>query len=212
MVLLSKTMEGEFDSGLIAGLERAGREAASTRQIFGAAVAPNVQIDLNDATQIGDLEDAGLIEHMAAARAQLAAQERAGATLPPAESLIQADIEGRRALSSLSALLREQRMALSCVRDTVMLQSSNAEKIASGVKPHGFPAPDGGRNPAQLTFLSARISASGADLERICAAIEAAECELTRARRSIEAATVGLCQRSTHYEQAWIALGATVRD
>ena len=197
--------------GLITGLERAGREAGGARQIFGAAVAP-VQVDLNDATQIGDLEDAGLVEHMATARAQLAAQERAGAALTPANTLLQADIEGRRALSSLSALLREQRMALSCVRDTVMLQSSNAEKIAAGTKPHGFPAPDGGRNAAQLTFLSARISASGADLERICAAIEIAECDLTRARRSIEAATVGLSQRSAHYEQAWTELGATVRD
>lgn len=201
------------EPSLLAGLNRAAGIAG--RQIFGAPGGGQAQVDLNDAAQIGDLEDPGLVGHMDAARARLAEQEAAAAALPAAAAAAAADVEGRRALSTVMTALRDQRAALAAARDAVFLQASNAEKLAAGIQPHGFPSPRAGlreavRDPAALVYLSARLTAAGGELEQLGAALERAEAELTRARRDVEAASVARAARCAHFEEAWAALGELV--
>jgi hypothetical protein len=206
------------EPSLLTDLNRAAGIAG--RQVFGSVQGRGpqnqTQIDLNDAAQIGDLEDPGLVGHMDAARARLAEQTAAAAALPAAAAALAADVEGRRALSALMTALRDQRAALAATRDAVFLQASNAEKLAAGIQPHGFPAARPGvretvRDPAALVFLSARLNTAGAELEQLGGALERAEAELTRARRDMEAASVARAARCAHFEEAWAALGDLVR-
>jgi hypothetical protein len=184
------------------------------------------QVDLNDPTQLGDLEDAGLMSHMDEARAQLADQERASALLVESDLLSEMEIDGRSALSDLMTLLREQRAALANARDSIFLHASNAAKIAAGVTPHGYPQVDSLKPAAppkpaaasgirtdtgSLVMLSSRINEAGNEIERVCSALEAAESTLTRARRSVEGVMTGRGQRCTHYENAWHELSKTLQ-
>jgi len=195
-----ETLEG---GDLLGSLNSAA--AGRGHRMFAGALADRsgVQIDLNDEAHLGDLEDSGLMSHMEEARQQLASQETAAAGLPAAAELDAAELEGRRGLSSLTLLLREQRAALAQAREMTMLIAGHSEKLASGVVPHGFPRA-GSRD--QLMHLSSRISATGTDVERICAQLEAAESELTRVRRHLETAASGRTKRASHFEAAWSGL------
>lgn len=170
------------------------------------------QVDLNDSAQLGDLEDAGLIGHMEQARNQLAAQIVAAEKLALEEKINATETSGRRSLSTLMNDIREQRLALACVRDGAFLHASNAEKLAAGIQPHGYPTNTQRSNPSQLVYLSAQLMTTGNELERICNNLESAECELIRARRDLETAAFERTQRCAHFEKAWTELQTTIKQ
>jgi hypothetical protein len=199
--------------GLISELNSA---AGTGRGLFSQAAsnvqASNVQVDLNDPAQLGDLEDAGLMSHMEEARAQLAAQELAAAQLPEEASLLASSAEGRTGLSTVMNVLREQRAALVSARDEVYLQASNSEKLAAGLTPHGFPptGKDTFASRQSLIYLCSRINSACAQLAQICTSLESAESELTRARRAVDITLAGHAQRSQYFKESWSDLGKTL--
>lgn len=213
------------EEGLLSALSQAaiGSGRGLINPLSGSTAG---QVDLNDPTQLGDLEDAGLMSHMDEARAQLADQERASTLLVENAQLSEMEVDGRSALSDLMTLLREQRAMLANARDNIFLHSSNAAKIAAGITPHGYPPVDSSKLAASskaavpsgiradtgsLVMLSSRINEVGNEIERVCSALEAAESILTRARRSVEGVMTGRSQRCTHYESAWHELSKTLQ-
>jgi hypothetical protein len=165
------------------------------------------QVDLNDAKQLADLEDPGLVAHMDRARKQLANHERNQAALPSEESLRRGDTDARRALSSLMTSLKTQQMALQVACDDVLLQATNAQKLADGGQPHGYPAADD-LSPQEhaaksFEYLGKKVSAAGNDLAQIVTALEGFERELTLARRAYENAVDGLARRGQYFEEAY---------
>jgi len=213
------------EEGLLNALSQAA--IASGRGLINPLSGSSAgQIDLNDPTQLGDLEDAGLMSHMDEARAQLADQERASLLLVESDQLSEMEVDGRSVLSDLMTLLREQRAALANARDNIFLHASNAAKIAAGITPHGYPQVDPSKSAAPpkpvspsgvradtgaLVMLSSRTNEAGNEIERVCGALEAAENMLTRARRSVEGVMTGRSQRCTHYESAWHELSKTLQ-
>ena len=207
------------EEGLLSALSQAA--ISSGRGLINPlSGSPAGQVDLNDPSQLGDLEDAGLMSHMDEARAQLADQERASTLLVESSQLSEMEVEGRSSLSDLMTLLREQRAALANARDTIFLHSSNVAKMAAGITPHGYPPVDSSKtaaasgiraNTGSLVMLSSRINDAGNEIERVCGALEAAESALTRARRSVEGVMTGRSQRCAHYESAWHELSKTLQ-
>lgn len=165
------------------------------------------QVDLNDAKQLADLEDPGLQAHMDRARKQLAGHERNQAALPSEEALRRGDTDARRALSSLMTSLKAQQMALQVACDDVLLQATNAQKLADGGQPHGYPTADGLAPQDHATkcfeYLGKKVSAAGNDLAQIVTALEGFERELTLARRAYENAVDGLARRGQYFEEAY---------
>lgn len=202
------------DEGLLGALNAA---AAGARhgQINPLANKGTAQVDLNDPAQLADLEDAGLMGHMEEARAQLAAQELAAAELPPAAQLLTQETEGRCALSEMVTVIWDQRAALAAARDAIFLHASNAERLAAGATPHGYPTETKvGAEKSEtrkLVYLSSRINLVGSELERICETLGRAEGALTRARRSVEGVMVGRAARAAHYEGAWKELSTIIQ-
>ena len=204
------------EEGLLGALSQAA-SATGRGLINPLGTGQLTQVDLNDPTQLGDLEDAGLMSHMDEARAQLAEQERMSALLVNNSMLAEMETEGRSSLSNLMLMLREQRTALAATRDSIFLHASNAAKLAAGITPHGYPAksandPAGIRSDTgSLVLLSSRINTVGSEIEQICEVLAAAECTLTRARRSVETVMTGRNQRYVHYETAWQELSKTLQ-
>jgi hypothetical protein len=165
------------------------------------------QVDLNDAKQLADLEDAGLQAHMDQARKQLANHERNQASLPSTASLRRHDEEARRALSSLMTNLKAEQMVLQVACDDVLLQATNAQKLSEGGRPHGYPATDGlasqDRAAKNYEYLGKKLTAAGNDLTQLALALEGFERELTLARRLYEGAVDGLARRGQHFENAY---------
>lgn len=165
------------------------------------------QINLNDPKQLADLEDPGLQAHMDMARKKMADYERNQATLPSKEAMQRSNIEANRALSSLMTSLKAQQMAMQIVSDNVMLQSMNAQKLAEGGQPHGYPAESS--SPPQVLaaksfeLLGKKLQATGNDLSQIVTALEGIERDLTLARRASESAFDGLMRRGKYFEDAY---------
>ena len=159
------------------------------------------QVDLNDAKQLTDLEDAGLQAHMDQARKQLANHERNQASLPSTESLRRHDEDARRALSSLMTNLKAQQMALQVACDDVLLQATNAQKLAEGGRPHGYPTTDGAAKSYE--YLGKKLTAAGNALTQLALELEVFERELTLARRLYEGTVNGLARRGQHFENAY---------
>ena len=200
------------DEGLIGALSQAANSTGRglINPLSNAGLDP-VQVDLNDPAQLADLEDAGLMDHMDAARAQLVAQELASKELVDNEILSKQEIEGRCALSDVMNLIREQRQLLASVRDAVYLNSSNAEKLSKGIAPHGYPSVNARSGAGPLELLSTRINDMGTAVEQIYDTLTSAESVLMRARRSVESVMVGRNQRCIHYESAWKELSQTLK-
>lgn len=159
------------------------------------------QVDLNDAKHLADLEDPGLQAHMDRARKHLADHERAAAALPDAAALHSADVEARRALSSLMTGLKAQQMALQVACDNVLLAAANARRLAAGDWPHGYPG--GGLSDKNITHLGNAVASAGDDLLSIVTAFGAFENGLTLARRAYEDAITGQARRSDCFEAAY---------
>lgn len=159
------------------------------------------QVDLNDAKQLADLEDPGLQAHMVRARRQLADHESAQASLPSNDALLAGDTEARRALSSLMTSIKSQQMALQVVASDVLLQATNAQKLAEGGRPHGFPT--AGEASKDFELLGKKVAAAGEDLSQLSEVLESFERDLTRARRAYEKTVDGLTRRSQYFEKAY---------
>lgn len=170
------------------------------------------QVDLNDAGQLADLEDAGLQAHMDRARKMLADHERNQAALPGAEELNRKDSAARRALSGLVTGLKAQQMALQVACDDVLLQAANTQKLAEGGRPHGYPVGQAGCSATNLEFLGKKTLAAGEDLAQIVTRLESFERELTLARRAYENAAEGLMRRSHYFERAYREVAALARE
>jgi hypothetical protein len=165
------------------------------------------QVDLNDEKHLADLEDPGLMDHMRKARLALAAYESERARLPSSEVLRRDDTTARRALSGVVTQLKEQQMALQCVRDEVILHATNIERLISGTTPHGYPAqPDPKDRDGVLTrnmsYLMKKVSGAGEELSRIIVYLEDFERGLTLARRNYESVVDGLQRRHDGLEAA----------
>jgi hypothetical protein len=152
-------------------------------------------IDLNDEKELADLEDPRLMAHMGDRRAALRAAE--AAKLPDPAKLNEEDIAARRGLSTLTVTLREHIMALRCAADNVALHSSNAAKVASGTRPHGYPEEAG--TAGWVAHLAKAIAKTAAEIEDAVNSATEAERVLTVARRSSEAAAAGYRARAEHY-------------
>jgi len=162
----------------------------------------DVNKDLNKEENLRHLEDAGLVEHMRVARARLAAAESAN-TIPDVNALRPRDVAARRALSKLAANLAEQKMAIRCLVDDIVVHGTNAKKIADGERPHGYPgeidADDG--TWKNLMALSKKIAISVDQLDATVTVMSEMERELTLLRRDGEAFADGMVARAAHYEK-----------
>ena len=165
------------------------------------------QINLHDPKQLADLEDPGLQAHMELARKKMADYERNQATLPSKEAMQRSNIEANRALSSLMTSLKNQQMAMQIVSDNILLQAMNAQKLAEGGQPHGYPAENS--SPPQVIaaksfeLLGKKILATGNDISQIFTALEGIERDLSFARRASESAFDGLARRGRYFEDAY---------
>ena len=103
--------------------------------------------------------------------------------------------------------LKAQQMALQVACDDVLLQATNAQKLADGGQPHGWPAADGltpqGHAARRFEHLGKKVTAAGNDLTQIVAALEDFERKLTLARRAHENVVDGLARRGQYYEEAY---------
>jgi hypothetical protein len=117
------------------------------------------------------------------------------------ESLRRADVEARRALSSLMTSLKTQQMALQVACDNVLLAATNAQRLAAGDWPHGYPG--SGVSEKNVTHLGRKVASAGEDLLGIVATFGAFENELTLARRAYEVAISGQTRRSQCFEAAY---------
>lgn len=113
------------------------------------------------------------------------------------------NIEANRALSSLMTSLKAQQMAMQIVNDNIMLQAMNAQKLAEGGQPHGYPAESGSLATKSFELLGKKLQASGNDLSQIVTALEGIERDLTLARRASESAFDGLARRGRYFEDAY---------
>jgi hypothetical protein len=159
------------------------------------------QVDLNDAKQLADLEDPGLLAHMDRARKQMSDHARGLAALPAEETLQAHDTAARRSLSGLMTSLKAQQMAIRVACDDVLLQATNSQKLAEGGRPHGHPP--GGTAAKSFEIIGEKVSAAGEDLARVAAALGEFERELTLARRAYENAVEGLSRRGQYFERAY---------
>jgi hypothetical protein len=172
------------------------------------------QVDLNDAKQLADLEDPGLQAHMDRARKQLASHELALAALPSSSVLQTGNAAVRRALSNLMVSLKNQQMAIQVACDNVLLHATNAQKIADGGQPHGYPATDGGPLPTHvaktINYLGQQVVSVGNDLTQAVKGLEEFERELTLARRQYENTVDGLVRRGQYFEDAYAEIESLV--
>lgn len=159
------------------------------------------QVDLNSEENLGDLEDPGLAEHMRRRREEREALEAARASLPRKEELKRGDAEGRRALSSLTARLKDQQMALQVAGDEVHAHASNVGKYSDGAQPHGYPPVSGPQGPV-LRHLQAKLMEAVKALGDITVALDEFERDLTLARRGYEFVVDGLNQWCEFHERA----------
>ena len=169
------------------------------------------QVDLNDASQLADLEDSGLMAHMDDARKLLADHVRNEAVLPHAEELQRCDAATRRSLSGIVTGLKSQQGGLQVAYNEILLQAANAQKLATGRHPHGYPAPPSQSLSAQnLEFLGTKTLSVGEDLAGVIAGIEDLERALTITRRAYENTVEGLTRRCRFFEKAYETLAAAI--
>jgi hypothetical protein len=158
------------------------------------------QVDLNDTKNLADLEDAGLQAHMEQARALLADHERNRAALVDEEQLARGRLEIDQALSNLLKSLNDQRMELQVACDNVLLQAANAQKLAEGGLPHGYPPAGGGDHGSRCTeHLGRKLQGAGGALARIVEELKRFEQDLTLTRRTYETTVEGLARRSEYF-------------
>jgi len=148
------------------------------------------QVDLNAGAALSRLrlEDPRLTAHMNARRELAAAGQ--GDRPPTLDALRAENKEACRGLSTVTLSLKEANMALRCAVEEVLLEADNAEKLACGISPHGYP-PEGG-GPPRLRHMGRRLAAAGASLSRLLQALEQTEADLTVARRLHDTSTAGL--------------------
>jgi hypothetical protein len=167
------------------------------------------QVDLDDAKHLAGLEDPGLQAHMVQARKRLADSERARSAIVSAESLRRDDAGVSRMLSELTTSLKDQQMALQVAWDDVVLQATNAQRIASGDQPHGYPAMGSSASHFRcFEHFGEKVAAAGRDLARIVGAFEEFERKLTLARRGHESVVSGLLRRSQYFEDVALLAAA----
>jgi hypothetical protein len=165
-----------------------------------------VQVDLNreDAIVSNDLEDATLTEHMQERRSWLEKYSRDLSQLASPGVLGAEDASARRTMSDVVTRMQEDQMALRCALEELILHAQNIEKLAAGVKPHGYPA----TSPApqdplaqNLRHLAKQLNRSRSSIEAVVGNLDLASQNLTKARRSYETVTVGYRQRQDFFEK-----------
>ena len=177
------------EEGLLGALSQAA-SATGRGLINPLGTGQLTQVDLNDPTQLGDLEDAGLMSHMDEARAQLAEQERTSALLVNNSMLAEMETEGRSSLSNLMLMLREQRTALAATRDSIFLHASNAAKLAAGITPHSYP-PKSANDPAGVRSVNAVPSTSANPVRKVICNELTSQHEVQHSKRRTESPRAG---------------------
>lgn len=203
--------EDNFDLLKKAKAKIAEKSRANATGVFAGASSDSaakleVNVDLNDEKNLADLEDPGLKEHMRRARERLVEQERAMDTLPTPDALKREDARARQALSSIMTGLKDQQMNLQCALEEISLHSSNADRLATGDMPHGYPK-TGTRSvdanlQGNMRHLAKRISGTAASVGDTLTVLAELERHLTLARRNYEAVVDGYARRVERLEQS----------
>ena len=140
---------------------------------------PEVDLDLEE--HASALEDAGLAEHMGAARLRLEECRRQEARLMPMAEAVAGDVGVRRSLSDASVSLR--RAAQTAAQAAAELGAMARRGVAGA-------------------------AGAVATLDALRAEVEASDCELTRARRAYEATHAALLAHGELWHGAVVAAAA----
>ena len=140
-----------------------------------------VQVDLNQADKLRDLEDETLVAHMKKRRDELTAASASTNTSVSAD-----DIKVRRALSSIMNSMKDQQMSLQCTGDEAFNTVNNINKVLKGEQPHGYPPIDKLETVELLKILAKKIGDIAKSIDATCAAGTIMEQDLTLARRQYE--------------------------
>lgn len=162
------------------------------------------QIDLNTVTDLAehDLEDAALQSHMERARERIKDYWRQQDELPTAESLDELDSDIRKSLSAIVLEFDHHRSWLQLANDAVLIQSSNATKLATGAKPHGYPPLEYTEQSviACFTHLSSKLKLASETVSSSFARFAEIERKLILMRRNYEVCVDGEKRRSKHFQ------------
>ena len=166
------------------------------------------QVDLNEESNIGELEDKRLMGHMVSARKSLAEQERRRLTLPRFEEVRAQHVKNKQQVSGLIQRLQEVGLETQCGVEDTFLQSSNTTKLASGSRPHAFPEvpPEVPPNRAALVMLAQKISGAGSTCQKTITAISDTVNQLDVLRRDQEVVVDALVSLYHHYRASHEAL------
>jgi hypothetical protein len=189
---------GGLGPGLGPGLGGAGGGRPPARRGFSLRPPPAgaQSLDLNDPKNLEDLEDPGLRERVAQARARLAEQERLLAELPPVEELADLDCKAQQALSrGVTAVGAQHLLQVSLQADVEGLARA-ARALAGGERPSGFPPLGEADDAACVTLLANRLLKVADLLGGVADALKAQEADLTRGRRDAGAAADGWRRRA----------------
>lgn len=174
------------------------------------ALQEKYKIDLNDEKNLVDLEDHGLIEHMKQARLDLSIYMESLPKIPCSKDLHEQDTAARRALSAIVTDLKSQQMAMQIACDDLLLQAINAQKLAKGGHPYGYPPSPPSQLGPGFDHLGLKMRGIGDELARIVDAFQNFECNLTLVRRLYEVVVDGWMRRGEHYEKVFnMAAGTT---
>jgi hypothetical protein len=166
------------------------------------------QVDLHDENNLAELEDKGLIDHIAQARRTLAEQEQKKTALPNRDNIRARHVHSKLQFSSLVQALESANMNLLCGVEEAFLQGSNTAKIAAGKTPHSFPEVPEEKpvNHGALATLSTKVDGAAKSCQAASSAIADAVNGIDVLRRECETVVDSLIKLVDHYRASHIAL------
>jgi hypothetical protein len=132
-----------------------------------------VSIDLNLDANLKELEDQDLVAHMDEARRLLREIEEKSGQLPDEAKLKTSHAGSQQILSATIVEFGKIMNEFQTAVELSYVQAGNAEKLAAGVRPHGFPEVKSGvpTNAGSLTTMSGKITEASKTFENIRAAL-----------------------------------------
>jgi hypothetical protein len=122
-------------------------------------------VDLNDEDALvrDGLEDRGLLVHMQEARGKLADLEEKRKDIPDEDELRKKHIQNLRLVSSCVSDLTRRLGEYQTTIENTLVQSSNADKLATGRQPHAYPKVKGEKpdNADALVHMSKKLAENG---------------------------------------------------
>lgn len=194
--------EGDSDPELgddILDVRRRALAAAATRKTAtgaepaaAAAAVAAVQIDLNEESNLADLEDARLLAHREAARKELQEYNRRQEQLPNYNDLRAKSLAGRKTFGALLRTLEEKFMEARCAVEKAHRASADLKQLRRGEAPHGYPGTLDTDPAGALARLQKGVKASAQEYEQTFQYFEALKNSLYDLRRENDALIAGL--------------------